>query len=51
VGKPEGKRPPGRPERRWVDSIKVHLGDIGWGGVDCILESVHGAVCCFLGEV
>jgi hypothetical protein len=25
VGKPEGKRPLGRPERRWVDNIKIYL--------------------------
>jgi hypothetical protein len=28
VGKPEGKRPQGRPRRRWVDKIKMDLGDI-----------------------
>jgi hypothetical protein len=32
VGKPEGKRPPGRPIRRWVD-IRMHLGEVGWGDV------------------
>jgi hypothetical protein len=36
VGKPEGKRPLGRPRQRWVDNIKMDLGDIGWGGVDWI---------------
>jgi hypothetical protein len=30
VGKPEGKRPLGRPRRRWVDNIKIDLGEIGW---------------------
>jgi hypothetical protein len=34
VGKPEGKRPLGRPRRRWVDCIKMDLLEIGWGGVD-----------------
>jgi hypothetical protein len=35
VGKPEGKRPLGRPRRRWEDVIKLDLGVIGWGcGVD-----------------
>jgi hypothetical protein len=34
VGKSEGKRPLGRPRRRWVDNIKVDLLEIGWGGVD-----------------
>jgi hypothetical protein len=34
VGKPEGKRPLGRPRRRWVDNIKINLIEIGWGGMD-----------------
>jgi hypothetical protein len=34
VGKPEGKRPVGRPRHRWVDSIKIDLRDIGWDGMD-----------------
>jgi hypothetical protein len=29
VGKPEGKRPVGRPRRRWVDNIKIDLREIG----------------------
>jgi hypothetical protein len=29
VGKPEGKRPLGRPRRRWVDNIKMYLKEIG----------------------
>jgi hypothetical protein len=36
MGKPEGKRPLGRPRRRWVDNIKIDLLEIGWGGVDWI---------------
>jgi hypothetical protein len=36
VGKPEGKRPLGRPRRRWVDNIKMHLTEVGWGGIDLI---------------
>jgi hypothetical protein len=36
VGKPEGKRPPGRPRRRWEVNIKTGLREIGWGGVDWI---------------
>jgi hypothetical protein len=36
VGKPAGKRPLGRPRRRWVDNIKVDLLEVGWGGVDWI---------------
>jgi hypothetical protein len=36
VGKPEGKRPLGRPRRRWVDNIKVDLREIKWDGVDWV---------------
>jgi hypothetical protein len=36
VGKPEGKRPLGRPRRRWVDNIKMDLREIGWDGMDAI---------------
>jgi hypothetical protein len=36
VGKPEGKRPLGRPIRRWVDNIRMDLGVVGWGDVDWI---------------
>jgi len=36
VGKPEGKRPPGRPRRRWEDNIKVDLQEVGCGGMDWI---------------
>jgi hypothetical protein len=36
VGKPEGKRPLGRPRGRWVDNIKMDVGEIGWGGMDWI---------------
>ena len=31
VGKPEGKRPLGRPRRRWEDNIKMDLQDVGGG--------------------
>jgi hypothetical protein len=36
VGKPEGKRPLVRPRRRWVDSIKMDLREVGWDGTDWI---------------
>jgi hypothetical protein len=36
VGKPEGKRPLGRPRLRWVDNIKIDVGEVGWGDVDRI---------------
>jgi hypothetical protein len=34
VGKPEGKRPLGRPRRRRVDNIKMDLREVGWDGRD-----------------
>jgi hypothetical protein len=36
VGKPEGKRPLGRPKRRWVDNIRMDLEELRWGDVDWI---------------
>jgi hypothetical protein len=36
VGMPEGKRPPGRPRRRWVDNIKIDLSEIRWDDMDWI---------------
>jgi len=39
VGKPEGKRPVGRPRRRWVDNIRMDLQEVGceygldWAGL------------------
>jgi hypothetical protein len=37
VGKPEGKRPLGRPRYRWKNEITVDLAEIGWG---CAVDSV-----------
>jgi len=34
VGKPEGKRPLGRPRHRWEDNIKMNLQEVGCGGMD-----------------
>jgi len=36
VGKPEGKRPLGRPRSRWNDNIKMELQEVGCGGMDWI---------------
>jgi hypothetical protein len=36
VGKPEGKRPLGRPRRRWIDNIKMDLLEIGLSVLDGI---------------
>jgi hypothetical protein len=34
MGKPEGKRPLGRPGRKWEDNIKMNLRELGWDGMD-----------------
>jgi hypothetical protein len=34
VGKPERRRPLGRPRRRWLDNITMELAEVGWGDVD-----------------
>ena len=36
VGKPEGRRPLGRPRRRWVESIRMDLQEVGCGCMDWI---------------
>jgi hypothetical protein len=36
VGKPEGKRPLGRPRLKWEDNIRMDLREIRWGGMDWI---------------
>jgi len=36
VGKPEGRRPLGRPRRRWVRNIRVDLQEVGFGYMDLI---------------
>jgi hypothetical protein len=36
VGKPEGKRPLGRPRRRWEDDIKIDLRETGIDETNCI---------------
>jgi len=36
VGKPERKRPLGRPRSRWEDNIKIDLQEVGWEGMDWI---------------
>jgi hypothetical protein len=41
VGKPEVKRPLGRPRHRWVDNIRMDLEEAGWGDVDWIGLAQH----------
>jgi hypothetical protein len=36
VGKPEGRRPLGRPRRRWLDNIRIYLVEVRWDDVDWI---------------
>ena len=36
VGKPAGKRPLGRPRRRWEDNVEMDLQEVGCGGMDWI---------------
>jgi hypothetical protein len=36
VRKPEGKRPLGRPRRRWVGNVRMDRGEVVWGDVDWI---------------
>jgi hypothetical protein len=36
MGKPEGKRPLGRPRHRWENGIRIDLRETGWGSVDLI---------------
>ena len=36
VGKPEGRRPLGRPRPRWVDNIRMDIHEVGYGSVECI---------------
>jgi hypothetical protein len=43
VGKPKGKRPLGRPRYRWMDNIRMDLGELGWGDVDwtCLAKDTN----------
>jgi hypothetical protein len=36
VERPDGRRPLGRPRRRWDDNIKMYLQEVRWGGMDWI---------------
>jgi hypothetical protein len=41
IGKPEGKRPLGRPRHRWEDGIRMDLREIGWGSIDWIQVALN----------
>jgi hypothetical protein len=49
VGKPEGKRPLGRPRRRWEDEIRMDLREIVWGDVGWI-QLAQDRDCCECGD-
>jgi hypothetical protein len=36
VGKPEGRRPLGKPRRKWEDNMRMDIQEVGWGAVDWI---------------
>jgi hypothetical protein len=42
VGKPEGRKPLGRPRLGWEDNIKMNLWDVGWGGAMYWIDLVQG---------
>jgi hypothetical protein len=47
VGKPEGRRPLGRPRRRWEDGIRMDLREIDlgvWIGFDCLRTGAGGVL-------
>jgi hypothetical protein len=47
VGKPERRRPLGRPRRRWLDIIRMDLVEVGWGDMDWIgLAQVESSCEC-----
>jgi hypothetical protein len=44
VGKPVGKRPLGRPTRRWVDNIRMDLGEVMWTGLVWLWRALLNSV-------
>ena len=45
IGKPEGKKPLGRPRRRWMDNIKMDLQEVGSADMDLIEQAQHRDRC------
>jgi hypothetical protein len=50
VGKPEGRRPLGRPRRRWEDNIKKDLREVGWGAWTGSIWLRTGTGSCVYGD-
>jgi hypothetical protein len=52
VGRPGGRRPLGRPRRRWEDNIKMDLQEVGWGAWTGLIWLMIGQVagCCECGN-
>jgi hypothetical protein len=51
VGKPEGRGSLERPRRRWEDTVKVNLGEVGWGHIIiCSLVRLCGSILEILGK-
>jgi hypothetical protein len=48
VGKPEIKRPVGRPRHRWVVKIKIDLREIEWDGIDWLRIGTSGGILCVM---
>jgi hypothetical protein len=44
LGRPEGRRPLGKPRHRWEDNIKMDLQDVGWGGMDWLRIGTGGGL-------
>jgi hypothetical protein len=42
MGKPEERRPLGKPRHRWVDNIRMYLVEVGWGDVNWIGMAQNG---------
>jgi hypothetical protein len=38
MGRPEGKKPLGKPRHKWENKSKMDLQEVGWGGMDCIIS-------------
>jgi len=48
MGRPEGRRPRGRPRHRWWDDVKIDLKEVGWGALTILIWLMIGACRRFL---